>query len=163
MRSSAATPVFQNWAWNRINLLSNRDLLRSPADEFISQVAFADSVSRGVFVCKANDGTQSLKIARFMNSQLVTERARNETRSIDSVAVSADGNSVAYSVTSIDGNTSIYMWELDSGEEPTLILDARVPLKALAITSGRIIGSFNGVLCVRIEKARHGKIRHANV
>ncbi|MCA9194416.1 MAG: protein kinase [Planctomycetales bacterium] len=113
-------PKLQNWAWRRVHLLGNQDLL-SPESfgEGFSAMGFAGAANVGAIASFNANGGGEIAIVRLEGSQLSTSGQVLPTPSVvDSIALSPDGSEVIYSLHSANDESSVYAWRWQSNSAP---------------------------------------------
>jgi WD40 repeat protein/tRNA A-37 threonylcarbamoyl transferase component Bud32 len=108
-------PKFDNWPWQRVNLLSNSDLPRQDLNGPAQRLAYAPEANIGV--ASMRDGR--LQVLRFAGNQLqVVQSHHLPGARILGAAISPLGDEVTFS-TQHDGAHQVYVWPLDqAGAEP---------------------------------------------
>lgn len=140
-------PFFKNWAWNRVNLLSNSELLSDSLGERVTAACFAENINRGLIATVANDGTAQLHAVQLQGNQLrpIPQLSTHTLAAVDSVAISDDGSQAVYSVDTGGEMASVFTWQLDAEQEPADVASiGRRPMQTVAITGQQVIGGING-------------------
>jgi serine/threonine protein kinase/WD40 repeat protein len=144
-------PKLRTWALNRVDLLSNRELLSEQAwGERLSAVAFAESANVGVVAVETNQGGK-LQIVEFdgQAKQLKPVGTPHVTDvPIDGLAISPAGDEVIYSLVSANGDSAVYTWSLTGGQPAAVAQAERRELQGFAMTPEKVVGGINGGLWV---------------
>jgi serine/threonine protein kinase/WD40 repeat protein len=153
-------PNFKNWALNRVNLLSNRDLLAEKPLGDVTSVAFAQNANVGVVATvKAGTNQGMLQIVELKDGKphVIRELPPTEAR-VTSVSISPSGDEIIYSLSEGVGTDSSAIFKLNlgdangvpqkvanSGDAP---LKSGASLQTFVMTEDKVIGGINGGLWV---------------
>jgi serine/threonine protein kinase/WD40 repeat protein len=143
-------PKLRNWAWNRISLLSNRDLLQEPWGQSVSAVDYAAKAQRGVIATR-NGNQGSLQIFRLEGNRMVPDPGRVldlGDAEAESVLISEDGGQVVYALRADAGSSSVFRWNLEDGQTSSMNRVGRRSLQGFVVSDGAIIGGLNNGLWV---------------
>lgn len=151
LNNSENPPKFENWAVNRVELLTNSKLLQNPLGQSASAVAFAADANRGLAATSNQvdgSGPGLLHVLHFANKQLVVERSIETPVAVSNLAISADGMQAAYSLSPEVGisESKVYTLDLAAAQaEPIEVAEyATHELQELAISKNRLVGGING-------------------
>lgn len=143
-------PKLKTWAWNRIHLLSNRDLLEEPLGTRIVELAYAPQAGLGV-VAIAEAASQSLKIVKpvsgrlLIDSRYVLDVGPN---SIQSLLISQDGKQVVYSIDADNAQASLYRWDLNKNTTTSVDTVQSQSLQGLLFSGKAIVAGLNNGLWI---------------
>ncbi|MBX3421528.1 MAG: protein kinase [Pirellulaceae bacterium] len=142
-------PLLKNWAWNRINLLSNSDLLSDPVGEQVTALAFSQSANRGV-VALTRQQQNWLHIASIHNDKLVIDPQHSlklEAEVVEAASISPDGQSVLYSLAAGKNDLPrLFRWQVGStAAEPIAGADMRAFQGFVATDTADVAGLNQGL------------------
>ncbi len=157
-------PKFDNWALNRVRLLSNAELRSAQPLGNVSAVAFADSANRGVVatVVPGVDGqpaTGNLNIVELKQKKLQVVLNIPTATPVASVSISPDGDELVYSLVTGVNDSSIFRQSLkdnlppvrvaqSNGGDSEVSLSPAATMQAFVMTKDRVVGGINGGLWV---------------
>ncbi|MEZ6134696.1 MAG: protein kinase [Pirellulaceae bacterium] len=151
-------PKFDNWALNRVKLLSNSELLGSDSLGRVTAVAFAQNANIGVVAAEEEDGTGKLQIVELQGNKPHVLRAEPTPVAVVSASISPNGDEVVYSLKNggkdksaifklnlQEANSQPAKVAMESGDEG---LPAGSRLQAFVMTEDKVVGGINGGLWV---------------
>ncbi len=144
-------PKFENWALNRVRMLSNAKLLgEQPLGERVTAVGYAEEANVGAVATQSADGQAgALSIVRLVDKRLQVVQTRATAAPIDSISVSPTGDEVVYSLASDTANATVYTWKLTDDAEPAAVAaNGKREIQGLVMSSDKVIGGINGGLWV---------------
>ncbi len=158
-------PKFQNWAWNRVDLLSNRKLLGKPISEQasdLSTIRFATAANRGVVATSNRQGGQ-LHLVEIHHGQVTTIQTKTMSTPIESVAIAPDGREVIYSLAAGEHEGTVYRWDTATTKPPVAMPAGsgnRRTMQQFVISAQHVVGGINGGLWVW-DRDNSGQLQEA--
>lgn len=143
-------PKLDSWAWNRINLLTNRDLLQDPWGQRVTAMAYAAQANVGV-VATADRGNHRLQIVRLDRNRMVADERLSldlGARPAESVLISPDGSQVVYALRSESNQDSVYRWNLQDMQATSIQSAQSRSLQGFVATKDAVIGGLNNGLWI---------------
>lgn len=143
-------PKLQNWAWNRINLLTNRDLLQDPWGERVTALAYATQANVGA-VATADRGKHRLQIIRLDRNRMVADEQLSldlGARPAESILISPDGTQVVYALRSENNQDSVYRWRLSESQASPVSSAQSRSMQGFVATNDAVVGGLNNGLWV---------------
>lgn len=141
-------PKFDNWASDRILLLSNQAILERQFSGRMKSVAFAESVGLGVVASQAKEQSEvtAFKLTDGKLEQL--QRVIVESP-VQCVAISPDGNEIVYSLEQGSQGPAMFRWLPSESQVPLAIENAQSrSLQKLSMSDRWLVGGINGGLWV---------------
>lgn len=143
------TPLLKNWAWNRINLLSNSDLVTQPIGEQVTALALSQSSNRGV-VALTRHGGNWLHVTSIQNGKLAIDpqlSLKLDAQAIETVSISPDGQSVLYSLAAAANQSpKLFRWQVGSAAaQPIANADMRAFQGFVATDTADVAGLNRGL------------------
>ncbi len=123
LASIGLQPKMNNWAWQRVNLLSNRDLVQPAWAESITAFEFSARDQLGVMAVR-DQGSHWLKKFRLSlgRLELIPNQQIEVNRPVTSLAILESGSTIAFTLRSASNTDQIqpsaFLWR---GAEATLI------------------------------------------
>lgn len=124
-------PKLNNWAANRISLLSNQDLVLKDAmgDGTVNAVAFAQAANRGVVATRvpSADGKSA---SGLLNIVELREKKPMVTRSLvipapaTAITISPNGDEIVYALESASDDFTLFRQKLSDNAAPERVVDA---------------------------------------
>ena len=150
LASMNLVPKLDNWAWRRINLVSNRDLLRPPVDSRVTALAYDSATQWGV-LASSHGQRNRLRLFRVADDRLILD-PRHELdlgpTAVDGLMISPNGQQVIYAIQAGPAQPAVFRWLPGSNQSlPLSGLGAR-PLQGFAATADVIVGGLNNGLWI---------------
>lgn len=154
-------PKFENWALNRVRLLSNSELRSQQTLGDVTAVAFAENANRGCVatLVPSDPGvppTGSLHIVELIQKQLQVTLSLPTAAPVASVSLSPDGDELVYSLVTGVNDSTIFRQSLKENAPPATVvrsdnassLAPAATMQAFVMTEQRVVGGINGGLWV---------------
>lgn len=156
LASLGLVPKVQNWAWNRVNLLTNRDLKQVPWGDRITAWHYSSEANRGVMAVQSGQqfwlklfAIQSGKVEIDPNQAIqipVAATSLTIMNSGDAIAVTTEGTGQGQGTgpESTASTSTAYLWKLDSNTIQALSSVRNESLQGLAsLGKSGIVGGLN--------------------
>ncbi|MCR9295447.1 MAG: protein kinase [bacterium] len=156
-------PLVRNWAWRRINLLSNRELLTDqPFGDQLTAVGFAAKANLGAIAVRSQEGGE-IHLVELRDKQLQSIGTPLKTDvPVDGLTLAPDGSEIIYSLETPSGGSTLYRWLWRSSDQPAAVaqsgsrnqgpLNAIYPrqgtIQAVAVTENHVIGGISSGMWV---------------
>jgi len=143
-------PLLENWAWKRINLLTNRDLLQDPWGQQVTALAYATQANIGA-VATTDRGRSRLQIIRLDRNRMVADDKLVldlGTKPAESLLISPDGTQVVYSIQTDSSQESVYRWRLTEAQATPIESAQSRSMQGFVSTSEATVGGLNNGLWV---------------
>ncbi len=154
-------PKFENWALNRVRLLSNSELRSQQALGNVTAISFADDANRGCVATLVSGepglpATGSLHIVELVQKKLKVVLSLPTAAPVASVSISPDGDELVYSLVTGANDSTIFRQSLKENAPPATVvrsdnassLAPAATMQAFAMTEQRVVGGINGGLWV---------------
>lgn len=158
LASLGLVPKVQNWAWNRVNLLTNRDLMQVPWGDRITAWHYSSEANRGVMAVQSGQqfwlklfAIQSGKVEIDPNQAIqlpVAATSLTIVNSGDAIAVTTEGTGQGQGQgtgpESTASTSTAFLWKLDSNTIQALSSVRKESLQGLAsLGKSGIVGGLN--------------------
>lgn len=143
-------PLLENWAWKRINLLTNRDLLQDPWGQQVTALAYATQANVGA-IATTDLGKNRLQIIRLDRNRMVVDEKLSldlGAQPAESILMAPDGSQVVYSVKTNGSQASVFRWKLTDAQATPIDSAQSRSLQGFVASSNHVVGGLNNGLWV---------------